>query len=73
MKISFKMPEIPGLKQDFVTGSVKTPIGLVPQVSSVLRLRDRLGSLKARWGIGRMDYAVDPGLRWVIHVHAPEL
>ncbi len=60
MKI--RKPEIPSLDQDFVAGSVKTPIGPVPGVSSVLRMKDRLGSIKARWGIGRMEYAIEPGL-----------
>ncbi len=52
----------PSLDQSFVTGGVDTPAGKVPQVSSRLTRRDRWGSIKARWGVGRMDYAVDPGL-----------
>lgn len=52
----------PGFDQDFVAGSVDTPAGKAPGVSSRLVLRDRWGTFKARWGIGRMDYAVDPGL-----------
>jgi len=52
----------PRLDKDFVTGSVSTPAGSVPRVSSELRRRDRWGSIKARWGVGRMDYTVDPGL-----------
>ena len=43
-------------------GSVGTPIGDVPKVSSDLSWSDRLGSMKARWGVGRMHYTVDPGL-----------
>ena len=43
-------------------GSVDTPVGKVPRVSSRLKWEDRLGSWKARWGIGRMRYTVDPGL-----------
>lgn len=54
--------KMPRLEQDFVTGSVSAPSGDVPRVSSTLRGRDRWGSFKARWGVGRMDYAVDPGL-----------
>ncbi|RNC67921.1 MAG: acetyl-CoA synthase subunit gamma [Desulfuromonadales bacterium] len=34
----------------------------MPVVSSALCLSDRLGSWKARWGIGRMSYLVPPGL-----------
>ncbi len=48
--------------QVFVTGSVSTPAGSVPRVSSELHWQDRWGSIKARWGVGRMDYAIDPGL-----------
>jgi acetyl-CoA decarbonylase/synthase complex subunit gamma len=49
-------------KQPFVIGSIQTQVGLVPQVSSLLTLDDHLGSFKARWGIGRMHYTVEPGL-----------
>ncbi len=52
----------PRLNQSFVTGSVQTDVGPVPRISSVLGWADRRGSYKARWGIGRMDYKVDPGL-----------
>ncbi len=34
----------------------------MPRVSSLLSKADRWGSYKARWGVGRMDYKVDPGL-----------
>lgn len=34
----------------------------VPRISTDLRFADRLGTWKARWGIGRMDYMVPPGL-----------
>jgi len=34
----------------------------VPQVSSSWTQADYLGTFKARWGIGRMHYIVDPGL-----------
>ena len=34
----------------------------VKTVSASLTLKDRLGAWKARWGIGRMDYKVEPGL-----------
>jgi len=53
---------LPDLKQPFVTGSIQTSVGLVPQVSSSLTRSDHLGSFKARWGIGRMHYVVEPGL-----------
>jgi hypothetical protein len=53
---------LPSLKQPFVIGSIETPVGPVPQVSSSLTWADRLGAYKARWGINRMNYMIDPGL-----------
>jgi hypothetical protein len=52
----------PDVTQAFVTGSVATPVGRLPRVSSQLEWRDRWGAIKARWGVGRMDYSIDPGL-----------
>lgn len=52
----------PGMQQPFVIGSVKAPLGNVPKISSSLAWSDRWGSFKARWGAGRMNYTVDPGL-----------
>ncbi len=53
-----------GLKKTppWVTGVVKSPGGIVPRVATVLRTSDRLGSWKARWGVGRMHYEIRPGL-----------
>ena len=53
---------IPDLNQSFVSGFVDTPAGRLPQVTSTLVRQDRWGSIKARWGVGRMEYKVDPGL-----------
>ena len=53
---------LPSLKQTFVIGSIQTAVGPVPQVSSSLVWADRLGTYKARWGIGRMHYIIEPGL-----------
>jgi hypothetical protein len=52
----------PGLNQTFVSGSISTAVGNLPRVSSALNCQDHWGSIKARWGVGRMDYAIDPGL-----------
>ena len=46
----------------WITGAVSTPVGDVPQVPAKLSFLDVYGSWKCRWGIGRMDYAVEPGL-----------
>jgi hypothetical protein len=53
---------IPGLDQPFVSGSISTAAGNLPKVSSVLTWPDRWGTIKARLGAGRMNYAIDPGL-----------
>lgn len=52
----------PSLDQAFVVGSIKTPVGEIPQISSSLGWVDRLGNIKVRWGVGRMHYTVGPGL-----------
>ena len=50
------------MDQGFVVGSVETPVGKIPRVSSSLRWEDQKGAWKVRWGIGRMTYTIDPGL-----------
>jgi acetyl-CoA decarbonylase/synthase complex subunit gamma len=52
----------PDTNQPFVKDAVEMPDGIIPRVSSDLSLTDRIGSFKARWGIGRMSFTVDPGL-----------
>jgi len=52
----------PSLKQPFVIGSIPAAFGPVPQVSSLLTWADRVGTFKARWGVGRMHYTIEPGL-----------
>jgi hypothetical protein len=58
-----------------VIGSIETKSGRVPQVSSLLRRVDVWGTFKTRWGIGRMNYRVDPGLYALGHPgeHSPVL
>jgi len=53
---------LPSPEQPFVKGSFQTPIGTVPQISSSLAWADHWGSIKARWGAGRMHFTVEPGL-----------
>ena len=53
---------LPSLEQSFVVGSIPSVAGNLPRVSDSMTWADRLGSYKARWGIGRMHYSVDPGL-----------
>jgi len=52
----------PRLDQSFVVGLIKTPAGDVPQVAAQLQRTDHWGTIKARFGVGRMDYMIDPGL-----------
>ena len=54
--------EAPCTDQDWITGSVATPVGDVPRISTTLTVRDIVSSWKCRWSIGRMDYKVEPGL-----------
>jgi len=47
---------------DWITGFIKSPASDIPVVSTKLSGMDIAGRWKARWGIGRMNYAIDPGL-----------
>jgi hypothetical protein len=49
-------------KDKWVTGEVHTPQGGVPVASTEISFKDTLGAWKVRWGIGRMDYKISPGL-----------
>lgn len=55
-------PGSPRMSQALVIGSVATHLGVAPQIASILTWQDHWGTIKARIGVGRMDYAVDPGL-----------
>ena len=61
---------LPRLDQPFVRGSVDTPAGKIPQVSSELTFLDRWGAFKVRCNVGRMSYTVDPGLYALGHPKA---
>ena len=52
----------PRIDQPFVHGSVESPAGKIPRVSSSLGWKDHWGTINARLGVGRMHYTVDPGL-----------
>ncbi|HWR22453.1 MAG TPA: mercury methylation corrinoid protein HgcA [Feifaniaceae bacterium] len=49
-------------KDTWVTGELRTPQGGVPVASTSIGLKDTLGAWKVRWGMGRMDYKISPGL-----------
>jgi len=46
----------------WVTVEIYTPKGSVPVVSTNLHFKDIFGAWKVRWGIGRMNYKISPGL-----------
>jgi hypothetical protein len=43
-------------------GTVSTPAGTVNRVATALDRSDVVGTWKARWGVGRMNYRIPPGL-----------
>jgi len=56
------VPTIGKHDESWITGTVVTPIGPIPQVATVLDFADRIGSMKARWNWGRLNYRIPPGL-----------
>ncbi len=50
------------VSEHWVERMVETPSGTIPVVRTKLSRWDRLGKVKVRLGIGRMDYKVKPGL-----------
>lgn len=46
----------------WVTGRKSTPVGEVLQASTNLKREDVLGSWKARWGVNRYNYKINPGI-----------
>jgi len=52
----------PVVKTYWMDGTLKTAIGNVPRVSTRLVSKDKWSTTKVRWGIGRMRYAIIPGL-----------
>ncbi len=49
-------------KDRWIIGDIKTDAGLVPRIATQLVFSDTLGAWKARWGINRMDYKINPGV-----------
>ncbi|MEL7659359.1 mercury methylation corrinoid protein HgcA [Acetobacterium wieringae] len=46
----------------WISGTIDTSIGSIPQITTKLNFKDVLGGWKVRWGIGRMNYKITPGL-----------
>ncbi|MBP7401464.1 MAG: acetyl-CoA synthase subunit gamma [Clostridia bacterium] len=55
-------PAEAALREPWVAGSIETAAGTVPLAAARLSVRDRFGSWKVRWSIGRMDFSIPPGL-----------
>ena len=53
---------LPRLDQPFVAGAMDSAAGNIPKITSGLLPRDHWGTFKARWGVGRMNYCMDPGV-----------
>jgi hypothetical protein len=49
-------------KAGWVSGRKSTPAGEVLQASTNLKREDVLGSWKARWGVNRYNYKINPGI-----------
>jgi hypothetical protein len=50
------------MQEHYITGYLDTPIGIIPQISTIWENVDVWNTIKVRWSIGRMNYKVDPGL-----------
>lgn len=48
--------------KSFVTGFIPTCAGFIPVASTDVTGREMLGHWRVRWGMGRMDFKVNPGL-----------
>ncbi len=48
--------------EDWIIGSVETPAGNIPQVSTTLTNHDKIGAIKVRCAIGRNNYLIKPQL-----------
>lgn len=52
----------PRVLTPWIVGHVETPAGPIPRITTELSRADRLGELRVRLRIRRMDYAIEPGL-----------
>lgn len=50
------------MKPGWITGWLPTMAGIFPVISTCLARSDKVGGWKVRWGIGRMEYRINPGL-----------
>jgi CO dehydrogenase/acetyl-CoA synthase gamma subunit (corrinoid Fe-S protein) len=47
---------------NMITGYISTKNGSIPQVATILTMRDYLGAIRVRWGFGRDNFRVNPGI-----------
>ena len=47
---------------EYITGTLKTPVGDVWQIATRWSRYDLWSTIKVRWNLGRMNYSVKPGL-----------
>lgn len=57
-------------EERYLLNEIETPAGKIPVVKTALEFDDYLGTWRVRWGYGRMDYRVNPGLYAVGHPDA---
>ena len=50
------------MKHSYITGTIQSINGLIPQISTKYGIGDVLGAIMVRWGINRDNYKVSPGL-----------
>lgn len=50
------------LADHWIIGELETGKGKIPIISTKLSFKDRFGTLKVRFNIGRMNYKINPGL-----------
>lgn len=54
-------------RESWILGEMETPAGTIPRIGTRLTLRDKIGALKVRFAIGRMNYSIPPGLYAIGH------
>ena len=50
------------MNKSWIVDEIDTPVGVVPKVSTIINTEDRLGAIKVRLGLKRMNYVVNPGI-----------
>jgi hypothetical protein len=50
------------MNDNYILGALKTPIGIVSQVSTVWSSFDVWSTIRVRWSVGRMNYSIKPGI-----------